>query len=152
MALPSVAANLDRLKLHPHAMSRDFPLVTDTLMISNLFSRAQRLVVDEEAIRFALEYCMASSHKKPFHRVLVDKSNPFGYDLLSQRQKVLERIVPYSIDHEMLWDWEFDTDGRSVRVPSRVHLEWLCWGYTPDSYGIWECGNREFGERLNAVL
>jgi hypothetical protein len=138
--------------LHPHAICRQFPLVTDLLAISNLFPRAQRLVVDEEAIQFALLYLMTRSHKKPLHRILVDKSNPFGYDLLSQRQKVLERIVPYSIDHEMLWDWEYDGDGKLIRVPSRVHLEWLCWGYTPDYYGISECSNREFGDRLSAVL
>ena len=133
-------------------MDREFPLVMDTLTISNLFPRAQRLVVDECALEFALAYCFARSHKKPLHRTLVDKSDPLGFDLVSKRQSVLERIVPYSIDPDMLWDWDFDRDGRMVRVPSRVHLEWLCWGYTPDYRGILECGNREFGDRLSAVL
>jgi hypothetical protein len=142
----------DRIKQHPHSPCRRFPPLSDIILLTNLYLRAQRLVISEEALQFALSYSLAKSHKKPLHRVAVDKSNQLGLDLLSQRQRALERLVPENIRKRDLWDWEYDTDGKMVKVPSRIHLEWLCWGYTPDDQGIWECGNREFGDRLSAVL
>ena len=141
-----------RLSLNPHSPCQQFPLLSDSILLSNLYPRAQRLVVSAEALQFALAYSFATAHKKLLHRVAVDKINPLGQDLLSQRQKALERIVPINFDHHDLWDWERDYEGKRVRVPSRLHLEWLCWGYTPDEKGIWECGNREFGDRLSAVF
>ena len=141
-----------RLSLNPHSLCRRFPLLSDSILLSNLYPRAQRLVVSAEALQFALAYSFATAHKKALHRVAVDKINPLGQDLLSQRQKALERIVPINFDDHDLWDWERDYEGKRVRVPSRLHLEWLCWGYTPDEKGIWECGNREFGDRLSAVF
>jgi hypothetical protein len=140
------------LRQHPHSPCRRFPLLADTLLITNLYPRAQRLVLSEEALEYALAFAMASSHKKALHRIAIDKSNPLGLDLLGQRQKALERIVPRRIVTEDLWDWEYDHNAKMVKVPTRVHLEWLCWGYTPDERGIWECGNREFGDRLGSVL
>jgi hypothetical protein len=122
------------------------------MFLSDLYPRAQRLVVSDEALQFALKYGSAASQKKPLHRIAVDKLNPFGHDLLSQRQRALERIVPEDIQSVELWDWELGRDGRMVKIPSRVHLEWLCWGYTPDERGIQECGARELADRLSCVL
>ena len=89
--------------------------------------------------------------KTPLHRIAAEKSKPLGPDLLSLRQRALEHIVPVNMDDVELWDWEYGADRRMVKVPTRLHLEWLCWGYTPDIPGIWECGNREFGDALSVM-
>ena len=107
--------------------------------------------MSQEALQFALSYSFATSHKKQLHRAVVDKSNPLGLDLLAQRQRALDRMVPQNIDIADLWEIEYDRERGRVKVPTRVHLEWLCWGYTPDPEGIYECGNREFGDRLSLV-
>jgi hypothetical protein len=83
----------------------------------------------------------------------VDKTNPLGRDLLSYRQKALEILVPEILDEEALYEWEVDSwKGGLVKVPSRLHLELVCWGYTPDEMGIWECGHRDFSERFSGVI
>jgi hypothetical protein len=138
--------------MNPHSPNRRFPILSDPIFLTNLFPRAKRLVISEEALQFALSYTLAISNKKQLHKIACDKSNQLGPDLLSQRQKALEKLVPEEICEEDLYDWEYDWEGKLVRVPSRVHLEWVCWGYTPDEMGIWECGHREFSERLSAVL
>ena len=61
-------------------------------------------------------------------------------------------LVPEHISDKDLYDFEYDEWGNLIRVPSRLHLEMVCWGYTPDEMGIWECGHREFSERFNGVL
>jgi hypothetical protein len=127
-------------------------LLVDSIFLANLYPRAQRHVVSEEALHYALAYCLATSNKKPLHHVLSNKSDPLGYDLLSQRQRALEKIVPRKLHEVELYEWDYDSRGRMMKVPSRVHLEWLCWGYTPDENGVWECANSELGERLNGVL
>jgi len=141
-----------RLKLNPLPPYRRFPLLKDYTFLTDLFGRAQNMVVSQEALQFALSFAYATSHKKPLHRILLDKSNPFGMDLLSQRQRALEKIVPEDIEDVELYDWEYSRDGKVSRVPSRIHLEWLCWGYTPDENGIWECAHRELGDRLSPFL
>jgi hypothetical protein len=141
----------DRISEHPHSPCRRFALLPTTTLITNLYPRAQRLVVSQEALEFALSYSIAMQHKTPLHRVAVEKSHPLGLDLLSQRQRALERLVPEDLDDVEIWDWECDADRKMVRVPNRVHLEWLCWGYTPDVPGMWECGNREFGDMLSVM-
>lgn len=142
----------ERLDKHSFSPIRRFPLLRNPTVLADLYPRAQRLVVSDEALQFALVYSVATSHKKPLHKIAVDKTHQLGPDLLSQRQRTLDRIVPDNFKAVELWDWECDRMGRLVQVPSRIHLEWLCWGYTPDEKGIWECGNRELGERLSAVL
>ena len=142
----------ERLEKHPYSPLRRFPLLRDPTALADLYARAQRLVVSEEALRFALVYVVATSHKTPLYKIAVDKTHQFGPDLLSQRQRALERIVPENLKAVELWDWECDKMGRLVKVPSRIHLEWLCWGYTPDEKGIWESGNRELADRLSFVL
>lgn len=143
---------IKRLEKHYYSPSRRFPLIRDPVFLADLYPRAQRLVVSDEALQFALTYSIAASQKKPLHRIAVDKSHSLGQDLLSQRQRVLERIVPENLRSVELWDYEYGKEGRPYRVPSRVHLEWLCWGYTPDERGIQECGARELAERLSCVL
>ena len=134
------------------ANERRYPLLRDSILLANLYSRAQRHVISEEALQYGLAYCLAARSRKPLHHILVDKTNPLGLDLLSQRQKALEKLVPGQIDDVELYNWDCDTQGRLMKVPSRVHLEWLCWGYTPDERGIWECANNELGDRLSGVL
>ena len=135
-----------------HAKGRRFPLLPDTIFLANLYPRAQRHVISEEALQYALAYCLSTTNKKPLHHILVDKSNPLGPDLVSQRQKALEKLVPRRLDDVELYDWDCDCQGRLMKVPSRVHLEWLCWGYTPDEKGVWECANNELEDRLSCVL
>lgn len=142
----------ERLEKHSRSPVRRFPLLRNTTFLADLYPRAQLLVVSDEALQFALVYSVAMSHKKSLHKIAVDKTHQLGHDLLSQRQRALEQIVPENLKAVELWDWECDRMGRLVRVPSRIHLEWLCWGYTPDEKGIWECGNRELGDRLSCVL
>lgn len=142
----------ERLDEHREPEGRRFALLRDTIFLANLYPRAQRLVVSEEALQFALSYTHASSHKKAFHHVAVDKSNEFGQDLLSQRQRALEKIVPLNTRNTQLYEWERDREGNITKVPSRLHLEWLCWGYTPDERGVWECGMKDLGDRLSGVL
>jgi hypothetical protein len=143
---------MGRLEDHPHPTGRRFPHLSDPLFLTDLYSRAKRLVLSDEALEFALAYSLATTHKKPLHHILADKSVPLGPDLLSQRQKALEKIVPKDIESVELWDWDWDSQGMLMRVPSRIHLEWVCWGYTPDEFGICQCASREFGERLSGVL
>jgi hypothetical protein len=143
---------MERLEKHTYSPIRRFPLLQEPMYLADLYPRAQRLVVSDEALEFALAFSSAMTQKKPLHRIAVDKSQPLGQDLLSQRQRALAKIVPEDMSFVELWDWEYTREGRMVRVPSRVHLEWLCWGYTPDERGIQECGARELVDKLNGVL
>jgi hypothetical protein len=137
---------------HRHSTCRRFALIKNPLLLADLYPRAQRLVVSDEALQFALSYNTAASNKKPLYHIAVDKSNELGRDLQSQRQKALETLVPRDISTVELWDWDYDVQGNLVKFPSRIHLEWLCWGYTPDERGVLECGHRELSDRLSAVL
>jgi hypothetical protein len=141
-----------RIEDHSRARGRRFPLLPDTIFLANLYPRAQQHVISDEALQYALAYCLANTKKRPLHHILVDKSNPLGPDLLSQRQKALEKLVPRRFDDVDLYEWDCDYQGRLMKVPSRVHLEWLCWGYTPDEKGIWECANNELEDKLSGVL
>jgi hypothetical protein len=143
---------LKRLDKHRHSPSRRFPLIKNPIMLADLYPRARRLVISDEALQFALSYNIAASNKRPLHHIAVDKSNELGRDLLSQRQKALEWLVPKDISTVELWEWDYDRQGNLVNFPSRVHLEWLCWGYTPDERGVLECGHRELSDRLSVVL
>lgn len=149
---PFPFADVERLDKHRHSPCRRFPLIRNPMLLADLYPRAQRLVTSDEALQFALSYNIAASTKKPLHHIAVDKSNELGRDLLSQRQKALENIVSKDISTVELWDWDYDSQGKLMKVPSRVHLEWLCWGYTPDERGILECGHRELSDRLSGVL
>jgi hypothetical protein len=140
-----------RIAQNPHSTCRRFALLPTITILTNLYPRAQQLVLSQEALQFALSYSLALQHKTPLHRVAVEKAHPLGADLLSQRQRALERLVPEDLDSLELYDWELDANKRRVKVPSRIHLEMLCWGYTPDVPGMWECGNREFGDRLSVL-
>jgi hypothetical protein len=138
---------------HPYSSRRHFPLLTDPVFLANLYHRAKRVVLSTDALEFALKYSSASTQKKPLYLISVDKMNPnLGPDLLSRRQRALENLVPRDPESVELWEWDFDIRGDMIKIPSRLHLEWLCWGYTPDQFGIWECSHREFGDRLNGVL
>lgn len=136
---------------NPFSAVRRFPILRNPTPLADLYPRAQRLVVSDQALQFALLYSSAYCHNQPLHRIAVDKTHQLGQDLLSLRQHALEKIVPFD-SSEDLWDWEHDRDGRLVRVPSRLHLEWLCWGYTPDEKGVLECAARDLGNRLDCVL
>ena len=113
-------ANSRRIEDHGRARGRRFPLLPDTIFLANLYPRAQRHVISDEALEYALAYCLANTNKKPLHHILVDKSNPFGLDLLSQRQKALEKLVPRRLDDVELYEWDCDYQGRLMKVPSRV--------------------------------
>ena len=144
---------MGRLDKHSFPLVRRFPLLRDPIVLADLYPRAQRHVVSDEALQFALLFSITALRKKSLHLILANKTHELGPHLLALRQKALERIVPESLKQVELWDWEFSTgEGRMVKVPSRIHLEWLCWGYTPDERGVWECGNRELADRLNFVL
>jgi hypothetical protein len=58
----------------------------------------------------------------------------------SQRQMMLEKIVPEHLEDVKLWDWK-TIDGQLFEVPSELHLEWICWGYSPDPDKTGECAN-----------
>jgi len=141
-----------RLEKHPFSPARRFPILRNPTPLADLYPRAQRLVVSDQALKFALSYSSAYSQKTPLHRIAVDKSHQLGPDLLSLRQRTLEKIVPEALGDMDLWDWEHDREGRLVRVPSRLHLEWLCWAYTPDERGVLECAARDMANRLDCVL
>jgi hypothetical protein len=137
---------------HPHSTARRFQILRNPTPLADLYPRAQRLVLSDEALQFALSYSAAYSRKQPLHSIAVDKSHQLGPDLLSLRQRTLDKIVPDSLEMVDLWDYEHDREGRLVKVPSRVHLEWLCWAYTPDETGVLECAARDLGSRLDCVL
>jgi hypothetical protein len=53
------------------------------------------------------------------------------HDMARKRQLVLERIPRKKIhpENSHYW-WTEAADGEII--PSRDHVEWICWGYTPD--------------------
>jgi hypothetical protein len=60
-------------------------------------------------------------------RVMYDDTT----DMARKRQLALERIPRKMIhpENEHLW-WDDDNEGN--KIPSREHVEWICWGFTPD--------------------
>jgi hypothetical protein len=52
-------------------------------------------------------------------------------DMARKRQLFLERI-PRKILHDDNREARWDEDVEGERIPTRDHIEWICWGYTPD--------------------
>ena len=111
-------------------------------------SLAQRIGVDPTALDFGILYAQAISRKLPLHNVVSDKKNPFGPDLLAQRQKALEQLVPEKVEDAQLWVWEY-INGKYIRGPSKMHLELIFYGYSPNPTGIVERAWRELGNNLS---
>lgn len=51
-------------------------------------------------------------------------------DMARKRQLVLERIPRKKLHPENSHIW-WDEDAEGNRIPSRDHVEWICWGFTP---------------------
>lgn len=52
-------------------------------------------------------------------------------DMARKRQLVLERIPRKRLHPENSYLW-WDEDDQGNKIPSPDHVEWICWGFTPD--------------------
>jgi hypothetical protein len=87
---------------------------------------AERLKLPHESQKFRKVYWDMHGKQLDLSRVMFDETT----DMARKRQLRLERIPKKQLRQEYshLW-WDEDVDG--LRIPSRDHLEWICWGFTP---------------------
>ena len=119
--------------------------------LADLYPCAKKFVVSDKALGYALLLTNALKRKRPLHREVPNKKY-FEPDLLAQRQAALEKIVPEDPTSVELWEWELDQESGKVKWPSRIHLEWLCYGYTPDEDEISDCTQRACRIKLKGIL
>jgi hypothetical protein len=60
-------------------------------------------------------------------RVMFDNDT----DMARKRQLVLQKIPRKRLHPENSHLW-WDEDDHGNKMPSREHVEWICWGFTPD--------------------
>ena len=92
---------------------------------------AERLKLSPETQRFRKMYWDSHGRHLDLSRLMFDETT----DMARKRQIHLERTPRKKLhpDNEELW-WDEDVEGETI--PSRDHVEWICWGYTPDIEGI----------------
>lgn len=85
-----------------------------------------RLKLPPDCQKFRKVYWDLHGTHIDLRRVMFDDTT----DLARKRQLRLERIPRKQLrpENSDFW-WSEDTDG--CRIPSRDHLEWIYWGYTP---------------------
>jgi len=137
-----------RLTKNPKSPYAEFTLIQDITHLADLYPHAKRYVPSDEALEYASLLIRAIESKKPLHREVPSKKY-LEPDLLARRQAVLEKIVPKVLESVELW--ECDKKGE-VKVPSRIHLEWLCYGYTPYELEIASFAARVGETKLNGFL
>jgi hypothetical protein len=135
---------------HSQSPHRQFALLQNIIDLADLYPRARRLVLSKDALEYALLFSEPTKRKKVLRQVVHDK-NYLGPDLLARRQTALDEIVPEDLNGVELWDWEYDIEMQRVDVPSQIHLERLCWGYTSDPAGIAACAVREYKDKMNNI-
>jgi hypothetical protein len=88
---------------------------------------ADRLKLSTESQKFRKMYWDMHGWHLDLTRVMFDETS----DMARKRQLRLEKIPRKLIhlENAHLW-WTEDADG--MRIPSRDHIEWICWGFTPD--------------------
>ena len=88
---------------------------------------ADRLKLPTECQKFRKMYWDCHGRHLDLSRMMFDETT----DMARKRQLVLERIPRKKLHPEnvQFW-WTEDFEGNII--PSRDHLEWICWGYTPD--------------------
>ena len=88
---------------------------------------ATRFRISAEAQKFRQLYWDTHGRNLDLSRVMYDNTT----DMARKRQLVLERIPRKKLhpENSHLW-WDEDENGNLT--PSRDHVEWICWGFTPD--------------------
>jgi hypothetical protein len=88
---------------------------------------AERLKLPPETQKFRKMYWELHGRHLDMTRIMFDDT----YDMARKRQLALERI-PRKVLHPENFEgwWGEDVDGNII--PSPQHVEWICWGYTPD--------------------
>ena len=92
---------------------------------------ADRLKLPADCQKFRKMYWDSHGRHLDLSRLMFDEV----HDMARKRQLALERIPRKKIHPENahLW-WVENVDGDII--PSRDHVEWICWGYSPDVDGV----------------
>jgi len=88
---------------------------------------AERLKLTPESQKFRKMYWELHGRHLDMTRVMFDDTT----DMARKRQLALERI-PHKVLHPENADAWWGEDVHGNIIPSREHVEWICWGYTPD--------------------
>ena len=88
---------------------------------------ADRLHLPSDSKKFRKLYWDCHGRQLDLTKIMFDETS----DMARKRQMVLERIPRKKIHPENANAW-WDEDSDGLIVPSRDHVEWICWGYTPD--------------------
>ena len=88
---------------------------------------AIRLNLPPDSQKFRKMYWDIHGRHLDLTRVMFDDET----DMARKRQIVLERIPRKKLHPESSNCW-WDEDAEGNLIPSRDHIEWICWGFTPD--------------------
>jgi hypothetical protein len=88
---------------------------------------ATRLKISADCQKFRKMYWDTHGRQLDLSKIMFDDTSDMG----RRRQLILERIPRKKIhpENSHYW-WSEDVDGNII--PSSDHVEWICWGFTPD--------------------
>lgn len=89
---------------------------------------AEKLKLPADCQKFRKLYWDMHGRHLDLTRIMFDET----YDMARKRQLALEKISRKVIHPENSHYW-WDEDETGQLVPSKEHVEWICWGYSPDA-------------------